>query len=102
MSQLAITVRCGLGESPIHLGVTLLVRSDIPLVNFGLSLRQNQGAVLECFRLLGVLQGVEVVLLVLLDFWDGICDASGILLEAFHVVSLFLTCLRIVLGDVQV
>ena len=70
MSQLAITVRCGLGESPIHLGVTLLVRPDIPFVNFGLGLRQNQGAVLECFRLLGVLQGVKVVLLVLLNFWD--------------------------------
>jgi hypothetical protein len=45
---------------------------------------------------------MKVVLLVLLDFWYGIRDASGLLLEAFHVVSRFLTRLRIVLGEVQV
>lgn len=102
MGQLPITVRGHLGKSPIHLGVTLLVRPDIPFFHFGLCLHQHLGAVLECFRLLGVLQGVKVVLLVLLDLWYGIRDAPRLLFEAFHVVSRFLARLRVVLGQVQV
>lgn len=102
MGQLPITVGGDLSESSIHLGITLLVRPDIPFVNFGLGLHQHLGAILECFRLVGVLQGMKVALLVLLDFWYGIRDASGLLLEAFHVVSRFLTRLRVVLGEVQV
>jgi hypothetical protein len=78
------------------------VRPDIPFVHFGLSLHQHLGAVLEGFWLLGVLEGVKVVLLVLLDFRYGIRDAPGLLFETFHVVSRFLTRLRVVLGEVQV
>jgi hypothetical protein len=102
VGQLPITVGGDLGESPIHLSVTLLVRPDIPFVHFGLSLHQHLGAVLEGFWLLGVLEGVKVVLLVLLDFRYGIRDAPGLLFETFHVVSRFLTRLRVVLGEVQV
>jgi len=102
VGQLPITVGGHLGKSPIHLGVTLLVRSDIPFVNFGLGLHQHFGAVLESFRLLGVLQGMKVVLLVLLDFRYGIRDAPVLLFETLHVVSRFLTRLRVVLGELQV
>ena len=91
-----------MGESSIHLSVTLLVRPDIPFVHFGLGLHQHLGTVLESFKLLGVLEGVKVVLLVLLDFRYGIRDAPGLLFETFHVVSRFLTRLRVVLGEVQV
>lgn len=45
---------------------------------------------------------MKVVLLVLLDFRYGIRDAPGLLLEAFHVVSRFMTRLRVVLGQVEV
>ena len=102
MGQLPITVGGCVSKSPIHLSVTLLVRPDIPFVHFGLGLHQHLGAVLESFRLLGVLQGMKVVLLVLLDLRYGIRDAPGLLFEAFHVVSRFLTRLRVVLGEVEV
>jgi len=102
VGQLPITVRGDTGEGPIHLGLTLLMRPDIPFVHFGLGFHQHQGAVLECFGLLRVFQCVEVMLLVLLYFRDGICDAPGLLLEALHVVTLFMINLRAVLGEVQV
>ena len=102
MGQLPITVRGDTGEGPIHLSVTLLMRTDIPFVHFGLGFHQHQGAVLECFGLLGVLQGVEVMHLVLLYLRDGIRDASGLLFEALHVVTGFMIDLRAVLGEVQV
>jgi hypothetical protein len=102
VGQLSIAVSGHLGKSPIHLGVTLLVRPDIPFVNFGLGLHQHFGAVLESFGLLGVLQGMKVVLFVLLDFRYGIRDAPGLFFETLHVVSRFLTRLRVLLGQVQV
>ena len=100
MGQLPITVGGDSSESPIHFGVTLLVRPDIPLVHFGLGFHQHLGAVLQCFALLWVLQGVEVMLLVFLDLGDRISDASGLILKAFHVVTWFMIHLRAVLGEV--
>jgi hypothetical protein len=40
------------------------------------------------------------MLLVLLDLWDGIRDAPGLLLKAFHVVTRLMINLRAVLGEV--
>ena len=100
MGQLPIAVRGDTSEGPIHLGVTLMVRPDIPFVHFGLGFHQHQRAVLKFFGLLGVFQGVEVMFLVLLYLRDGIRDASGLLLETLHVVTRFMINLRAVLGEV--
>ena len=45
---------------------------------------------------------MEVVLLVFRHFRDGISDAPGLLIQAFHVVTRLLARLRVVFGEVQV